>query len=444
MDIFNTKKVEALTARVETLSEDLKQIPALKSEIETLEKKGYFGGDNTNNEYLKEVTRNIQSGVALLDFSTVDRKKLVGYYKTNAIVRGIVGTTIGNAIAELSDYIELQDKNKKLVPGHWAEKTLNNPNDLYNKRKFIKGWAINRMLTGDAFVYGFEGAALNKGQFKELYLLPSQDVEIVIGTLMQPIKGYKLPKEYALKEGSLTPKNVMFSREYNTESNTFYGLSPLQSAAYMVQLLEKGDKRQNAALENGGVNTIITPKADQYGGVTEVQAVNTEQEMNDRHKGNRNAFSRFPLEIHKLGDTPVDLALLDSSKYAITVLCFVYGISVDIFTGQAKYENAKEAKKAIYQMAAIPLMNEFLEDYTAFCKLKDGVKFVLNTDQIEILKASPTEVIANLTAMGASINQKLEYMGYPKRSEPYCDLPIIPLGVSLGDPNSFDVNENQL
>ena len=441
MDIFNTKKVEALTARVETLSEDLKQIPALKSEIETLEKKGYFGGDNTNNEYLKEVTRNIQSGVALLDFSTVDRKKLVSYYKTNAIVRGIVGTTIGNAIAELSDYIELQDKNKKVVLNHWSEKTLNNPNDLYNKRKFIKGWAINRMLTGDAFVYGLEGVGLNTGQFKELYLLPSQDVEIMVGTLIQPIKGYKLPKEYVLKDG-LTPKNVMFSREYNTESNTFYGLSPLQSAAYMVQLLEKGDKRQNAALENGGVNNIITPRADQYGGVTEVQATNAEQEMNNRRQGNYNSFFRFPLEVQKIGDTPVDLDLLESSKYAVTVLCFVYGISVDIFTGQAKYENAKEAKKAIYQLAAIPLLNEFLEDYTAFCKLEDGTKFVLNTDQIEILKATPTEVMTNLTAMGASINQKLEFMGYEKRKEPYCDLPMIPMGYTLGDPNAFDVADN--
>ena len=115
---------------------------------------------------------------------------------------------------------------------------------------------------------------------------------------------------------------------------------------------------------------------------------------------------------------------------------------IDVVYGQSKYENAKEAKKAVYEQAAIPLMNEFLEDYTAFCKLEEGTKFVLNTDKIEILKAAPTEVMANLTAMGASINEKREYMGYEKRSEPYCDLPAIPLGISLGDPNAFDVQDN--
>lgn len=439
MDIFNTKKVSELQGKIETLTEETKQIEGLKAEI--LQVKGYFGGDNTNNEYLKDLTKYIQNGVALLDFSTVDRTKLVNYYKSNAIVRGIVGTTIGNAISELADYIEVQGKDKKVIEGHWAEKVLNKPNDLYNKRKFIKGWAINRMLTGDAFVYGLEGKALSKGQFTELYLLPSQDVTINIGGLTQPIKGYSLPNTYSLT-APLSPKNVMFSREYNTESNTFYGLSPLQSAANIIQLLEKGDKRQNAALSNGGVNNIVTPKPDQFGGVTGVAAENLKQEFNDRHEGNYNSFIRLPIEVHKVGDTPADLALLETSKYAINALCFVYGISVDSFLAQAKYENAKEAKKAVYEQAAIPLMNEFLEDYTAFCKMEEGVKFVLNTDKIEILKAAPTEVMANLTAMGASINEKREYMGYEKRNEPYCDLPAIPLGISLGDPNAFDVQEN--
>ena len=439
MDIFNTKKVGELQEKIQTLTEETKQIEGLKAEI--LQVKGYFGGDNSRNEYFKDLTKHFSTGVALLDFSAVDRKKLVDYYKSNAIVRGIVGTTIGNAISELADYIELQDKNKKVIVGHWAEKTLNRPNDLYNKRKFIKGWAINRMLTGDAFVYGLEGAGLNAKQFTELYLLPSQDVDIITGGLTEPIKGYKLPKQYTLTAG-LTPKNVMFSREYNTESNTFFGLSPLQSAANIIQLLEKGDKRQNASLSNGGVNNIITPKPDQYGGVTEMQGENLKQEFNDRHEGNYNSFIKIPIEVHKVGDTPADLALLETSKYAINALCFVYGISVDSFLAQSKYENAKKAKKAVYEQAAIPLMNEFLEDYTTFCKLEEGVKFVLNTDKIEILKAAPTEVMANLTAMGASINEKREYMGYEKRKEPYCDLPAIPLGISLGDPNAFDVQEN--
>ena len=34
-----------------------------------------------------------------------------------------------------------------------------------------------------------------------------------------------------------------------------------------------------------------------------------------------------------------------------------------------------------------------------------------------------------------------EYLGFPRIEEPYADLPVIPMGVSLGDPNAFDFNE---
>jgi HK97 family phage portal protein len=430
MDLFGRKEIKALEQKIDALADKV-----------AVEKKGFKGGDNSTNKYLKALTKHIQNSVTLLDFSDVDRTKLVNYYRTNAIVRGIIGTTIGGAVSELADYIELIGKDGKQIEKHWALDLLNKPNDMFNKRRFLKAWSINRNITGDAFVYGLKGVGTSAKQFTELYLIPSQDVSILMGGAEQPIQGFKLPNSYTIGP-ELLPSEVMFSREYDPQSTTYYGLSPLKSAIYVVQLLEKGDKRQNAALENGGVNVVITPKSDQYGGVTEVQAENAEQELNNTSKSNFNKFLRTPVEVHKIGDTPADLALLETSKYAINALCFVYGISVDTFLAQSKYENAKEAKKAVYEQAAIPILNEFLEDFTAFCGL-EGEKFILNTDKIDILKDSTTETLTNLNSMGASINEKRQYMGYEKINEPYCNLPMIPLGVSLGDPNAFEVSENE-
>lgn len=193
-------------------------------------------------------------------------------------------------------------------------------------------------------------------------------------------------------------------------------------------------------MENGGVNTLITPKPDSIGSTTGMQTENIRKEMNQNKKSNYNAFLPEAVEVHKVGDTPVDLQVLEASKYAINVLCFVYGISVDTFLAQAKYENAKEAKKQVYEGAAIPLMNEFLEDFTSFCKLKDE-KFILNTDKIEILKKSALDQMSVYDKAYMSINERREYLGFPRIEQPYADLPVIPMGVSLGDPNAFDFNE---
>lgn len=431
MDIFGKKEVKALREELQTMNKSLE---------EKIEKKGYFESPtNLENEFLKQVLQFANAGLKLVDFSEVDRVQLVNYYKKNAVVRGIIDTTIASAVAELADYIELVDKEKKVVDKHWALDLLNKPNDLENKRKFIKAWAINRLITGDAFVYGLEGVGLSKNTFTELYVMPSQYIEIITGGLTNPIKGYKVT-EVASLEARLTPKNVMFSRDYNPDVKTYYGLSKLYSAAYMVQLLEKSDKRQNTSMENGGVNTLITPKPDSLGSTTATQTENIRKEMNQNKKSNYNAFLPEAVEVHKVGDTPVDLQVLEASKYAINALCFVYGISVDTFLAQAKYENAKEAKKQVYEAAAIPLMNEFLEDFTAFCNLKDE-RFILNTDKIEILKNSPLDQMSVYDKAFVSINERREYLGFPRIEEPYADLPVIPMGVSLGDPNAFDFQE---
>lgn len=428
MDIFG-KKAE-------------KKIADLQSKIGELEKKGYYT-PNTDNEYLKQQFALLKDMVTLIDFSEVSRERLVKMYETNAQVRGIVNL-IANSVAELSDFMELLDKNDTEKPEHWAVGLLEKPNDRFNRRQFVKAWAINRLLTGDAFVYGKQGVGTKRGRFTELYVMNSQDIEIIQGGLVQPIKGYK-HKNYPSLNSDLTPDNVMFSFEYNTDSKSFYGLSPLKSAAAYLEVLENALKRQNTALLNGGVANLVTPKPDAQGGVTHVQANEAEQEFNSKKNINKNKFIKIPLEVHAMGDKPTDLAILETSKDAVMALCFVYNIPIDIYLGQAKYENTKEAKKAVYEQAAIPLFNELIQDLTAFLKLNsEGLRLTLNTDKIEVLKNSATEQLGALEKMNASINEKREYMGYPQLSEGWANQPIIPMGVMLGYSEISDIDETSI
>ena len=99
-----------------------------------IEKKGYFEETrNVDNEYFKQVLQFANANLKLIDFSEVDRASLVKYYKRNAVVRGIIDTTIASAVAELSDYIELVGKDNQEIEKHWAIDVLNKPNDLENR-----------------------------------------------------------------------------------------------------------------------------------------------------------------------------------------------------------------------------------------------------------------------------------------------------------------------
>lgn len=428
MGIFNreNKEVAELKKAVKTLA------------AEVVEQKGYFAASETN-ELFKQLEQVSFKSAKMIEWDNYNRSNLFRIYKETAQVRGMVDL-IANAVAELAPFIEVLDENdKESKKFKWLTDLLNNPNDLQTRRQFIQAWAINRLVSGDAFVYAEKAVGINRGQVGSMYVMHSQDTEIVKDGVR--ITGYKV-SNWGDLERPLKPEEVAFFRTYNPDPNNMYGFSPLYSAARYTQLLENGIKRQNTSFINGGAATIITPKPDQYGGATEQDKDSLEGSLNGEKAFGKHKVVRIPVETHTLGSSPADLSILETSKEAVKALCFVYNVPFDLYNGEAKYTNTKEAKKALYELSAIPLMNEFCEGMTKFLKL-NGVRMVLNTDKIEILRDSPTEMMNTLTQMYASVNQKYEYMGYPRIEEAWADQPIIPMGVMVGNPDIVDINENE-
>ena len=109
--------------------------------------------------------------------------------------------------------------------------------------------------------------------------------------------------------------------------------------------------------------------------------------------------------------------------------------------GQAKYENAKEAKRTVYESIAIPMAHEFAEDLLHYLNLDTKFELKVNTDRVEVLKDSSTEVLTNLEKMHATLNEMREANGYEPINEPYADKPILPMGVQFGNEAGFDISE---
>lgn len=409
------------------------------------ERKGFLYGDNSDNEFLRKL---LDVTFSVTDFGNFDRDTLYLTYRTNSAVFGIIDR-IAKAVGELGQYIELLDKDDQVVENSPLINVLHRPNDRFSLYQFLYAWATNYNVFGDAFVYAKKGVGKDLGSISEMYVMPSHKVNIEKGDWMQPIKGIKIKGTADLD--TITPKDYFQSFIYNLDSDTYFGFSPLIAAAYDCQLLKKGKLRLNTSMDNGGVNAIIAPAKDKDGFTVPQAANELEKDLNSNKNANRTMFLRQAVEVTKVGSTPVELGILDGSKEAVTALCFAYGIPVDLYYGQSKYENAKEAKKALYESAAIPLINAFCGDLMNFIKYDEsgkevkqyaGMKLSLNTDKIEVLKASTTEVLTNLNLMNATLNEKREAMGYERRPEPYADLPILNLGVQFGNMYSQDINEN--
>jgi HK97 family phage portal protein len=403
-----------------------KEYDALKAEL-----KGFYDNDEAENIYLDTLRRQMQ-GLRLPDLAAISREEIQRAYETSAPVMGVVNYIADN-VGEVARYLELT-KNGEYVEEHPVLAMLARPNDRFTLRKFATAWAVNKLLFGDAWVYA--PLKVGKDGGRSLYVIPSQRVVVKNG---QPLfEGIQLTGVSASR--TITPQEVFESFDYNLDDSSFFGTSKVAAAAFYLSVMEKGIKRQDKTLEEGGATHLITPKPDATGTIMPKDAQAIEQIAN-KGMGKRKALP-MPVEVHTLGSTPVDLSILESHKEAVTALCFVFRLPVDLYYGQSKYENAKEAKKTIYEQQAIPLANELAEDLLRFLGLdKEGYELKVNTDKIEVLKANTGEVLDNLGKMHATLNEMREAYGYERIEEEWADKPLLPMGLQFGNEYDYDISE---
>lgn len=419
MGIFNRKR------EIKALQEELKEI------------KGYYDELNEENKLFKRIYPYSGEMVEFAEFSRGDLKKM---YKGVASVFGIVNK-MAKAASEVASYIELQDADSKVVENHWVNRLLANPNDRNNITNFVKGWAISKLVYGDVFVYCVRTVG-SKREIKEMYLMPGDKIAIDKGGWRKPFKGIKITN--SADGETIGNEDIWMSYYFNLESDSFFGFSPLEAAAQEVQIIRNGKRRQNTSMVNGAVNTLITPKPDQMG-LMPKDTDDLDRELNSEQNINKSKYLRQAIEVHKIGGSPVELSILDGTKESVTALCFVYEIPIDLYYGQSKYENAREARRTLYEGVAIPLVTEFCNDFMSYLRREmpqevKGLNLVINTDNIDVLKLSSTENLINLEKIGASLNEKREAYGYPPINKPFANEPMLPLGVQFGEV-IYDVQE---
>lgn len=412
-----------------------KEYEELKRNYEEL--KGYYDVLNQENELFKRIYPYTGEMIEFTTFNRDEQKKL---YTSVAAVYGIINK-IARSVSEIAQYIELQDDEENVINNHWINTLLDMPNDRLSRENFIKAWTAHKLIYGDVFVYCQKSIG-SKRNIESMYLVPGNRIAIDSGGWRQPMKGIKITNSG--KDENISFDDVWVSYFFNPDADSFFGLSPLVAAAQEVQIIRNGKRRQNASMQNGAVNTLITPRPDQMG-LMPKDTDDLDKELNSEKNINRTKYLRQAVDVHKIGSTPVELEILDSTRDSVTALCFVYEIPVDLYYGQSKYENAREARKTLYESIAIPMLQDFCNDFMTYLQRQfpnevKGLKLYVNKDNIDVLKMSSTENLINLEKIGASLNEKRQAYGYPSIEKPYANEPMLPLGVQFGE-MTYDIQE---
>ena len=351
--------------------------------------------------------------------------------------------------------ISLKEESLEEVENTPLNVLLKKPNPMGSFQDLVEGMFIYRDVTGDAYLFKVMNPA--KSEIIQLHLLPADQVKIVGGTFLNPINGYRFDGEF---DKPLEPEKVMhwkyFNPKWRNDGSQLYGMSPLIPAAKTINADNAGINNETASFANEGVKAIVTG-TDQ----TEIEFTKDQADLlikkfakatkRAQEGGGNLMFNRAPLNLLKIGETPVNLGVLDSRKYNKEILCNVFRIHPSLLSSDAStLDNMKEGRKALMTMSVMPDMDSLRDNLNSMFQASFGDQYYVDYDMMAI-----SELQDDIEKIGRTLqnmdwitdNEKRIYTNYEAYPNPaadvlYKDMGKIPIGTELD--SGFDQIDEEI
>ena len=381
-------------------------------------------------------------GVPWLVYNVKDSKKLRQY-------RGLQRKDIG-----LHHALRLKEQALEEVEGTEVNRLLKKPNEKQTFADLVEEWFSFRDITGNAYIYHVPNPVT--GGVIQLHSLPSHKVKIIAGTWTNPVQGYSFS---ALSKEMIPVERVQhwkyFNPNWKGDGSELYGMSPLLPGARIINSDNFGIDNQTSSFKNQGVRGVLTGTKDTEIPFTEEQG----KALRDKWKretaraksGDGDiAFNRAPLSFVKVGETPIDLGVLDARKYNKEVLCNMFKMHPSLLSSEAStLDNYKEARKGLITNAVLPDMDSLRDKLNTIIDQAYDGKYWIDYDIMAIseLQEDLQKLSTTLHTMDwITINEKRRATDYDDYKHPaaevlYTDMGKIPIGRDV-DTGFEDIDEN--
>ncbi len=222
---------------------------------------------------------------------------------------------------------------------------IEKPNPLQSMSELISLYKTFMRTTGNCYFYLYSpDEGLNAGEPKQIYILPSHLVQIVVknGASMM---GVESPiSHYMLIEGNTYVEfdaediiHVKYANPfYDTSGAHLYGLSPLKAALLNIQSSNEAIENNNKILSNGGAFGFLHSKGQKA--MTEAQAKSIKDRLleMDADPGRLSKIAGVSSEIGftRISLTTDELKPFEFLKFDQTMICNVLGWSVKLLNNR--------------------------------------------------------------------------------------------------------------
>ena len=260
---------------------------------------------------------------------------------------------------------------------------LNSPNPVQGGTEFLEAVYSYKLISGNSYILAL-GAA-NEAPI-ELYTLRPDRVTIIAGKDEMPA-GYRYtigPNQYKDYDTS----QVLHIKFFNP-LNDWYGLSPVEAAAYSIDQHNQAGAWNQALLQNGARPSgalVMSPNGALGGRLGEDQYNRIKAQIDDQFSGPGNAGRPILLEggidWKEMSMSPKDMDFIEMKNSAARDIALAFGVPPQMLgiPGDNTYSNLAEARLAMWEQTIIPHVNNLVDALNNWLAPQFGVGLNLEVD----------------------------------------------------------------
>jgi len=322
---------------------------------------------------------------------------------------------IAQTVADIPIYVDAKKGGRVVQTAEHPLLSLLDRNE--SRTEFIERLTLYLVVTGEAYTQvSFSGRSPKKPL--GMFVVPSQYMNPVMGDYLRPVQGYKYT-EYG--EVNFDLEEIIYIRKPSL-SQYWNGQSPGAASAELIDLYNSGIEWNKNVAKSGGIPPVVASSPS----IMAEDIPDIKRNWRSQRGANNShelTVVSGELKFEKLNDNPHDAEWEKAILSAMRMILMTFGVSSELLNdaGNKTYSNYREARKALYMEASIPLARKI---YGAITKhlakyYDDSPKICLDIDKIESIQEDRGFAVERLTkAVDAGIitaNEAREELGYSRK-----------------------------
>jgi HK97 family phage portal protein len=253
---------------------------------------------------------------------------------------------------------------RREIKNHPVLDILRQPNPTQAAGDFFQALYHFRLISGNAFIQAVGPKDKKPG---ELYLLRPDRVAVIAGKGIMPA-GYR----YTVGDQSIDfpvdrirgRSQILHLKNFHP-LNDWYGLSPVEAAAYSIDQHNQSGAWNQALLQNGARPSgalVVRADGQGSGALSEEQYHRIKHQIDDQFSGAANAgrpiLLEGGLEWKEMSLTPKDMDFIEAKNSSARDIALAFGVPPQLLgiPGDNTYSNLQEARLALWEQTVVPLV----------------------------------------------------------------------------------------